>query len=271
MNKQQFLERYEDLGWTYVKPNVTQALRINTLLIKENELLKRLEEKGVLLKKAKQTNHGYFIEHAPFKLSSTLEYLKGFFFMQDASAQKAAELLDPKPNDKVLDMCAAPGAKTTHLAQIMQNKGVIVGTELKKERLIGLKNNLERCNVKNTLIYNMNAKDAPKLNMQFDKILLDAPCSGNFTQDKDWFAKRDLAGITRNANLQRQLLKAAFYDLKKEGEIVYATCSLEPEENEENCSWFQQELPVKMTHFERIWPEQTTGFFMAKFKKVDDS
>ncbi|MBS3128910.1 RsmB/NOP family class I SAM-dependent RNA methyltransferase [Candidatus Woesearchaeota archaeon] len=263
-----FSERYADLGWHYKPCTPLHALRVNTLLIEEKKLLEKLKKKNIILEKAEHTKYGHFIQKTPFPLSSTLEYLKGYFFLQDAATQKAVELLNPHAQDLVLDMCSSPGGKTTHLAQLMQNKGVIVALELKRERMIALKNNLERCQIRNSLVYNINSKDAPSLGILFDKILLDAPCSGNFTQEKDWFQKRNLEGIQRNASLQRELLASAFHCLKNEGELVYSTCSLEPEENEENCAWFQKEFPVKMLSFERIWPDKTTGFFMAKFKKT---
>jgi len=268
MQKNFFIERYADLGWEYKHVDPLHAIRVNTLIVKEKELIERLNNRGVELEKAKGIQHGFFITKTPFPLTSSLEYLKGYFFFQDAAAQKAAELLNPKKEELVLDMCASPGGKTCHLAQLMENTGNIVALELKKERLIPLKNNLERCQIKNTIVYNINAKQAVHFKILFDKILLDAPCSGNFTQERDWFKKRDIDGIKRNADLQKELLQTAFYCLKTNGELVYATCSLEPEENEENCAWFQKKFPVKMVSFERVWPEQTTGFFMAKFKKI---
>ena len=268
MKKEEFLQRYQDLGWNYKEPRPFPALRVNTLLIKEEALVQRLKEKGVVLEKVPNVKHGYFIKKSPFSLASTIEYLKGYFFLQDAAAQRAVEVLNPTKQDLVLDMCASPGGKTTQMAQKMNNEGVIVSLELKKERLVALKNNLERCQVKNVIVYNINARDSPKLHLLFDKILLDAPCSGNFSLERGWFEKRDLDGIRRNAQLQKELLAAGFDALKPQGELVYATCSLEPEEDENNCSWFQKRFPVKMISFERVWPDKTHGFFLAKFVRL---
>ncbi len=149
--------------------------------------------------------------------------------------------------------------------------------------MIALKNNLERCGVKNCLSYQKDAVHAADLGMKFDKILLDAPCSGNFTTDSDWLEKRDLEGVRSMARTQKALLKSAVGVLKKGGVIVYSTCSLEPEEDEEVVEWVLDNLPLKLVGTEldvgdpgitertvlcrRFWPDKTDtqGFFLAKF------
>jgi 16S rRNA C967 or C1407 C5-methylase (RsmB/RsmF family) len=130
--------------------------------------------------------------------------------------------------------------------------------------------------------------------MQFDRILLDVPCSGNFAADREWFARRTLRDVERNAKIQREILSEAEMCLKEDGEIVYSTCSLEPEEDELNMDWavkslnleiedvncpgekgltkvFGQELDVSVEHCRRIWPEETQGFFVCKLKKRRNS
>jgi 16S rRNA C967 or C1407 C5-methylase (RsmB/RsmF family) len=136
----------------------------------------------------------------------------------------------------------------------------------------------------------MDARQASRLKVKFDRILLDVPCSGNFVTDKDWFKKRTIQDVKRNARLQREILKEAAKVLKNDGEIVYATCSLEPEENELNIDWaikslklkvekinchgekaltdvFGKKLDSPIKHCKRIWPGQTQGFFVCKLKK----
>jgi 16S rRNA C967 or C1407 C5-methylase (RsmB/RsmF family) len=158
--------------------------------------------------------------------------------------------------------------------------------------MFALANQLERSRVTNTAVYNLDVKEASRLDMLFDCVLLDVPCSGNPITDRDWFHKRTLDDVHRNARRQRQILAEAAKVTKAGGEIVYATCSLEPEENEFNIDWAINKLPVKVEKIKchgdkgltkvfgkeldpsikrckRIWPYQTQGFFVCKLKKQE--
>jgi len=193
-------------------------------------------------------------------------------------------------NKTVLDACAAPGGKTVQLADLMQNSGAIVALDIDKRRLTALTNHLERCRVANTIVYLMDARKATGLNIKFSRILLDVPCSGNFATDKQWFSRRTLEDVERNAQLQREILSETVNIVKDDGEIVYSTCSLEPEEDELNIDWaiknlhlqtepiecygekgltniFGKTLDPSVENCRRIWPSQTQGFFVAKLKK----
>jgi NOL1/NOP2/sun family putative RNA methylase len=278
-----FLKRYKDLGHDIdpEKISIKQSIRFNTLKISEQELIKRLREKNIRLTKISFTDFGYYVE-AEFSLSSTPEYLQGYYYIQEAASQLPAQVLDVKPGETVLDMCAAPGSKTTQLAQYMQNKGCIVALDSNISRLAALKNNIERCGVKNCLVYHKDSCFVSDINKKFDRILLDAPCSGNFTTDPGWFDKRTIEGIISLTKNQKSLLRAAVSVLKPGGTIVYSTCSLEPEENEEVIEWALSNLPIKLlpislkigdsgltektTLCKRFWPEKTgtQGFFIAK-------
>jgi 16S rRNA C967 or C1407 C5-methylase (RsmB/RsmF family) len=141
-------------------------------------------------------------------------------------------------------------------------------------------------------VFHLDAKRAEEMGESFDRILLDMPCSGNFASDKNWFEQRTMTDIKRNAALQRQILSEALKVLKHDGEIVYSTCSLEPEENEINIDWavknlglqvqqvgcygqkglttvFDKDLDVSIQNCKRIWPGLTQGFFIAKLKRAD--
>ena len=266
--KKFFVERYKKLGWEFSEPKIKQAIRVNTQKISKEKLKKRLSELGVKATYVEFTKDGLFIEKTHFSIGSAVEYLLGYYYIQEASAQTAAELLNLTDKDVVLDCCAAPGGKTTQISQLMKNKGVVVALDKKSQRLIALKNNIERMGCKNVIVYNLDALNVSSLGIKFDKILLDAPCSGNFTQQDDWFDRRDLDGIRGNAENQRKLLKACYDVLKPGGTLVYATCSLEPEENEENISWFSKNFKVKLVTQKRFWPSQENrGFFTAKLVK----
>ena len=288
-----FLDRYKKLGQTVSRINLQPAIRINTLKISEAELISRLKKLGVKLEFIPFAKHGYYCA-SKFSLGAITEYLRGYFYLQEAAAQIPVQVLDPKSGETVLDCCASPGGKTTQIAQYMKNKGILIALEKKRHRMISLKTNLERCGVSNCVAYFMDANKVSSLNIEFDKILLDAPCSGNFITDQAWFNKRDLEGIRRAAEIQKSLIEKSLAVLKKGGILVYSTCSLEPEENELNMQWMLKNFKVKIEKINlktgdtglinvfnkklnksiancvRFWPNKTNteGFFIAKIKKL---
>jgi NOL1/NOP2/sun family putative RNA methylase len=287
------VKRYKSLGCTCQNIELKHSLRVNTLKIPEAEIIMRLKDLGVKLTKISYTDYGYHYD-AKFSLGATPEYLQGYYYLQEAASQLPPKILEPRPDDKVLDMCAAPGSKTTEIAQYMQNKGIIVALDADPRRLFALRNNLERCSVTNVILYKKDSRFVSDLGMQFDKILLDAPCTGNYIVEKDFFTKKSVDGIRERARLQKELLKAAIKVLKKDGTLVYSTCSLEPEEDEMNIDWvlskypdikleetglsvgdsgltevFGNRLNPEMKKCRRFWPEKTgtEGFFIAKIVK----
>ena len=288
-----FLNRYKQLGEKVSDIKLRPALRVNTLKTDAETLKKRLNQFDVTLEKISYANDGYFYS-AKFSLGAITEYLRGYFYLQEAAAQLPVQVLEPKPGEFVLDCCAAPGGKTTQVAQLMKNKGIVVALDKKKHRIVSVKTNLERCGVHNCAAYIMDANKVGSLNLQFDKILLDVPCSGNFVTDKSWFRKRHLAGIKRAAEIQRNLIEKSLAVLKKGGILVYSTCSLEPEENELNMQWMLKHFKVKIEKIDlpvgsnglttvfnkmldksiancrRFWPNKTgtEGFFIARIKKL---
>ena len=289
-DKKIFVTRYEELGWEHKDVKPRQAIRINSINTKEVVVTKRLQSLGIMLEKIPFLKNGYWICKSKFSVGATSEYLLGLYSIQEAAAQIPATLFTKLKDKIVLDACAAPGGKTVQLADLMQNTGAIIALDVKKRRLTALSNHLERCHVKNTIVYQMDARYVSRLRMKFDRILLDVPCSGNFVTDKEWFRKRTIKDVERNAKLQKEILTEAARVLKDDGEIVYATCSLEPEENELNVDWtiknlnlqvekincygekaltnvFGKQLDISVEYCRRIWPGQTQGFFVCKLKK----
>ena len=289
-----FLDRYAKLGEKVPsKVTLKPTFRVNTLRIDEQNLVQRMKDHGVKLEKVGWLRNGYSVSHSKFSLGASTEALLGYIYLQEAAAQLPVDALNPKADEFVLDCCAAPGGKTTQIAQRMQNTGTLVALEKRGHRLLSLRNNLERMGISNTVVYHMDAVKAGKLGIQFDKILLDAPCSGNFVTDSEWFKKRSLNDIKRSGLSQRPLIKAALSVLKPGGALVYSTCSLEPEENELNMQWlldtervslepavtgigdpglttvFGQRLHPSIMNCRRFWPHktQTEGFFIAKVRK----
>ncbi|MGQ9507276.1 MAG: RsmB/NOP family class I SAM-dependent RNA methyltransferase [Candidatus Bathycorpusculaceae bacterium] len=288
--KEFFVNRYKMLGWKYEDVELKPAIRINSMNVEEEEVVKRLQSLGVELEKIPFLEMGYWVSHSKFSVGATTEYLLGYYSIQEAASQIPATLFTDLKDKIVLDVCAAPGGKTVQLADLMGNTGVIIALDVKLRRLTALSNQLERCHVKNAIVYNLDARYASKLKMKFDRILLDVPCSGNFSTDKEWFSRRTIKDVEENAKRQKEILTEAAKILKDDGEIVYSTCSLEPEENELNINWavknlgfqveriscygepsptkiFGKKLDSQIEYCRRIWPGKTQGFFICKLKK----
>jgi NOL1/NOP2/sun family putative RNA methylase len=285
--KEFFISRYAELGWKYREVEQRQAIRINTTNARGKNLVGRLEGLGVHLKKIPFLPQGYWVVDSTVSVGATAEYLLGFYSVQEAAAQIPVTLFTGLKGKKVLDLAAAPGGKTTQLADIMEGTGAIVALDVEKRRLTALSNHLERCHVANTVVYQMDAREILNFGLKFDRILADVPCSGNFAGDKNWFRNRTLKDVKRNSALQRELLTKAAQCLTPDGEIIYSTCSLEPEEDEINMDWavknlnleikeidcigesgitevFGKRLDPSVAQCRRFWPEQTQGFFVCK-------
>jgi NOL1/NOP2/sun family putative RNA methylase len=288
--KEFFVQRYEQMGWKQGEIKLKQSIRINTANARQAHVVERLESRGIELEKIPFLESGYWVRSSEFSVGATAEYLLGLYSVQEAAAQIPAALYNGLEDKTVLDACAAPGGKTVQLADSMRNTGVIIALDIKKQRLIALSNQLERCHVRNTVVYQMDARHASRLNLKFDCILLDMPCSGNYAADEQWFNRRTIRDVERNAELQRLILTESVGTLKDDGEMVYATCSLEPEEDEFNIDWAIENLSLRVEEIScygekshtrifgkrvnsmvencrRIWPGQTQGFFICKLKR----
>ena len=289
-DKEFFVDRYRQLGWEFEDAEPRLSIRINDTNAKGKNLKERLQASGVQLDKVPFLETGYWVCSSKVSVGATAEYLLGLYSIQEAAAQIPATLFTILKDRTVLDACAAPGGKTVQLADLMGNTGVLVVLDVEKQRLAALSNHLERCHVSNAVVYHLDARQASRLKLKFNRVLLDVPCSGNFAADRDWFKRRTLADVKRNARLQREIIAEAAACLSSEGEIVYSTCSLEPEENEVNMDWaikhlslqieeidchgqkgltevFGSQLDGSVARCRRIWPAETQGFFVCKLKK----
>jgi len=289
--KQFFIDRYAELGWKYRETELQQSIRINQTIAKVKKLPERLRSLGVHVEKVPFLPSGYWVGKSKVSAGATAEYLLGMYSIQEAAAQIPATLFTALNGKTVLDASAAPGGKTVQLADLMENSGAIIALDESKQRLMVMANHLERCHVSNTIVYNLDARQASTLNRMFDRILLDVPCSGNFASDSQWFYRRTLADIEQNAKMQREILTEAAKCLAPNGEMVYSTCSLEPEEDELNMDWAVKILGLQIQHIDcigvdgltevfgrkldsqvancrRIWPEKTQGFFVCKLRRV---
>ena len=289
-SKQFFVDRYDKLGWRYHQVKARQAVRINETKAKGKTVLERLKKDGVTLDRIPFLENGYWVRRSRVSVGATAEYLLGLYSIQEAAAQIPAAFFSDLKSKVVLDACAAPGGKTVQLSNLMENTGIIVALDVNKRRLSALANHLERCHISNSIVYDRDARYASGLKLKFDRVLLDVPCSGNFVTDEHWFKRRTLKDIERNAKLQQEILTEACKCLKDDGEIIYSTCSLEPEEDELNADWaiknlslevekvnsigkdgvtniFGWKLDASTSGCRRIWPGDTQGFFVCKLKK----
>ncbi len=297
-----FAERYYQL-WGERVVKIAEAMekplprcfRVNTLRIEIPKLTKLLNKKGFQFKRVPWAREGFCLTREPFSITSTPEYLSGLLYIQEASSMYPPIALEPKPGEIVADMAAAPGGKTSYMAQLMKNKGVIYAFDVGEERLKEMRLNLSRLGVTNTIIFHKSSLYLGELGIEFDKILLDAPCTGSGTIHKnpERKANRTLEDVRFCQNLQMKLIKVALENLKKGGILVYSTCSLEPEENEFVIQWvldnfkvellplhygepalvkpFGVELNEEIIKARRFYPDKhnTSGFFIAKIMKLE--
>jgi NOL1/NOP2/sun family putative RNA methylase len=272
-----------------------KCIRLNTLRVSPDHLLARLGDKGFRLERINWVPYGFRVLEERLPLGATTEFLLGYYYIQEAAAMLPAHVLAPNPTDCVIDLCAAPGGKTTQLAQIMENKGTIIAIDLNRARMKSLRSNLSRCGVSNAIAFRMDGKDAVSLGVTADKILLDAPCScdGVIPFDPSRKRSRGLDDIQFCSSIQRKLIAAAIECLAPEGELTYSTCSTAPEENE--CviaeaieklevkvvdtgltfgdegfrEAFDMKFPDELRLARRLYPHKhgTEGFFLCKLKK----
>ena len=210
------------------------SIRVNTLKVSVLELKKRLEKKGNELKPIEWVPYGFNIVKEGSNLGSSHEFLQGYYYLQNIASMLSAIILDPKPNDIVIDMCAAPGSKSTHLAQLMENEGTLILIEKNLNRIPALEVNLRRMGITNSIVLNMDAINLSNINVKGDKILLDAPCTGEglIIQDPSRKKSKKMKDIEKMSSIQKKLLTTGLKALNSGGMLLYCTCSIAPEENE---------------------------------------
>mmetsp|Transcript_68 Transcript_68/g.122 ORF Transcript_68/g.122 Transcript_68/m.122 type:complete len:629 (+) Transcript_68:28-1914(+) len=279
------------------------VIRTNTLKVRRKDLAQALMKRGINLDPlAKWSKVGLKISESPVPVGATPEYLAGYYMLQSAASMCPVMALSPQPGEKVMDMASAPGGKTSYLAQMMKNTGHILANDLKKERQKATIANLHRLGVKNTVVCCHDGRKLAKMVNRFDRILLDAPCSGLgvISRDQSVKVQRTIKDIERTAHLQKELLLAGIDALnhksKTGGFIVYSTCSVSVAENEEVVNYILSKRDVKIvdagldfgvpgyTRYQhkrfhpsvaltrRFYPHvhNMDGFYVAKIQKLSD-
>ncbi|KAG9471314.1 probable 28S rRNA (cytosine(4447)-C(5))-methyltransferase [Eleutherodactylus coqui] len=280
------------------------TIRTNTLKTRRRDLAQALINRGVNLDPlGKWSKTGLVIYDSSVPVGATPEYLAGHYMLQGASSLLPVIALAPQENERVLDMCCAPGGKTSYMAQLMKNTGVVVANDMNAERLHSVVGNLHRLGVSNCIICNYDGRQMPKVFEGFDRVLLDAPCSGTGIISKDPAVKtnKDLQDIQRCSHIQKELILSAIDCLDAQstsgGFLVYCTCSITVEENECVVDYALKKRNVKLVptgldfgkegfvRFQerrfhqslrltrRFYPHthNMDGFFIAKFRKFSNS
>jgi tRNA (cytosine49-C5)-methyltransferase len=280
------------------------SIRCNTLKISPDELKERLEGRGWKIKQPFEEFPEVMVVGPglkPGELGNSREHLMGQFYVQEISSMLPMLALKPEAGEIILDLCASPGSKTTQAAAMMENRGTIIANEVNLGRIGILNSNLERCGVMNTIVTRKEGvalceRMLKKSKVRFDKILVDAPCSGEGTLRKSpkTFLMWNPHMIKKIARTQRKLAESAIKLLKIGGEMIYSTCTLAPEEDEmivdhliKNfdveieqitlplkfrcgvCEWEGKELSGEVKKCLRLYPQDndTDGFFVAKIVK----
>jgi ribosomal RNA methyltransferase Nop2 len=278
------------------------VIRTNTLRTHRRDLAQSLINRGVTLEPVgKWSKVGLQVFESQVPLGATPEYLAGHYILQAASSFLPVMALAPQEHERILDMAAAPGGKTTYIAALMKNTGSIFANDSNKSRAKALIGNIHRLGAKNTIVCHHDAREFPKLIGGFDRVLLDAPCSGTGVIAKDASVKTNKTekDFLMLPHLQKQLLLSAIdsvdYASKTGGYIIYSTCSVTIEENEQVVQYALRKRPnvklvetglvfgkegftsymgktfdpsLKMTR--RFYPHayNVDGFFVSKFKKT---
>lgn len=283
---------------SFLHPRVT-GVRVNTVKANSTETSKSLEKQNISFSRLPWFSDGFIFSGDKNVLQETEEYKNGQIYFQSLSSMLVPLVLDPKENEVLLDMCASPGSKTTEIAALMKNTGKIIANDRSRERLFKLRENIKILGITNVDVMNfpgeMFWRKFPEV---FDKVLVDVPCSmeGRFISGvektyKDWSPKKSKL----LSQMQKKLLHSAVSCTKSGGIIVYSTCTLSIEENEEVINWILKKDPTlilekiaidlpesmsgytayegkefnpQLAHTVRILPsERMEGFFIAKLRK----
>jgi NOL1/NOP2/sun family putative RNA methylase len=295
--KQLFANEAENFFATY-NQNKQSGLRFNPLKISKSDFEKLSPFK---LEPVPFVHTGYYYQQDTDQPGKHPFHAAGLYYIQEPSAMFIAEQLAPMKGDRVLDLCAAPGGKTTQLAGMMDQEGLLVANEINTKRAKALSENIERLGITNALVTNETPERlAERFQGYFDKILVDAPCSGEgmFRKDEEAIRYWSQDHVNSCARQQQNILDSAFKMLKKDGILVYSTCTFSPEENEQTIEAFlnkyvdmelqsiikpegiQDGRPEWSTtkredllKVARLWPHklQGEGHFVAKLKKTSSA
>lgn len=281
----------------YSRP-LPDSFRVNTLKIDRENCLNLLREEGLTVRRIPFTVDGFYAEPEGL-LTVSLWHMLGYVYAQGPVSILVTELLDVEPGHWVLDLCAAPGSKTTHIAARLRGEGVVVANDVSRTRIKALSSNMQRCGVVNGVLTLADGRRfGYRYRGMFDRVMIDAPCTSLGIGSKDWSVLRNwtTGSSARLSRLQTSLLFSGYMALKPGGILIYSTCTFHPFENETVVNNLLEKfeeaevLPIKLNGLEcdwgfdewggrifspevrktvRIWPFQSgaEGFYIAKIRK----
>jgi NOL1/NOP2/sun family putative RNA methylase len=262
-------------------------IRVNTLAAVEEAIVQKLAQEGVEIQKTAQLKFTYQVLSSKKPLNALPSYAEGLFYIQDKASCFATQAAAPKPGKTVFDICAAPGAKTTFLAQLMQNQGSIYSVDFSSKRMKTWKKETARMGTKNAEPLIVDARVSLPLQSEADLVILDPPCTSTGVFAKQPSSKWRLSpnSIRNMSELQWQMINNCAEKVAKDGILAYSTCSITVEENEGIIERFLKEHPeftlaeiepkigmpglIGLTQCKRLYPHihQCNGFFIAKLQK----
>ena len=277
---------YDFYGMDYTKAYLRDAdrvknlaIRVNSLKTNKKELKNKLIDDGFKVEEGDISNMSLIVKN-PAGLASSKFFKAGFFTIQQEASMKTVEVLDPKENSRILDLCAAPGTKTSYLAEYTKNTAKIVANDLAKSKNKLILENIERLGLKNISLTNYDASSfVEDFKDGFDYVLVDAPCSGLGVVGRkpEIRYNRSKETIVRLANLQREILENALKYVKKGGFLVYSTCTIGPLENRDNFKFLMDKENLELVAINgedfieyKSFETMTDGFFISKFRKKYD-
>lgn len=255
------------------------SIRINRLKTNKDDLISQLINENFQVKEGSISKNSIIVEN-PSGLADSLLFKDGYFTIQQESSMKAVEILNPKKGTKILDLCAAPGTKTSYLGEWTENESEIIANDISESKNDLIYENIERLGLRNISLTNYDASTfVEEFSNEFGYVMVDAPCSGLGVVGRkpEIRYNRDKETIVRLAKLQKEILNQAIKYLKPGGFLVYSTCTIGPLENRDN---FKYLLDIKELEHIKIngkdfieyksFEDMTDGFFISKFRKIND-
>ncbi|RGI13935.1 16S rRNA (cytosine(967)-C(5))-methyltransferase RsmB [Roseburia sp. TF10-5] len=245
------------------------TIRTNLSAVTPEELVNKLKAEGVTVHAVPELPYAFEISGLDY-LAGLKSFKEGLFYVQDVSSMLVAETAAPKKNDYVIDVCAAPGGKSTHMAELLQGSGMVEARDLTEYKVDLIRENIARHGLSNMKAVQMDATvDDPDSHQKADVLVCDLPCSGLGVMGKktDIRYKMTKEKAAELAKLQRQILSVVWDYVRPGGTLVYSTCTIHRSENEDNTAWFLKEHPEFSLEFQRqIFPGEagSDGFFLAK-------
>ena len=264
-------ETVEKMGKVFLEERPV-TVRRNTAVVSKEEFEKELEKDGVVYRRHPVLPYAYELTNYDY-LAGLLSFQKGYFYIQDISSMQVAEWAEPKEGDYVIDVCAAPGGKAIHLAEKLSGTGYVEARDLTEYQVALIEENIERSGLDNIEAVCQDATINDEASYEKADILIaDLPCSGLGILGKkpDLKSKMTVEMAKGLADLQRQILTVVHNYVKPGGKLLYSTCTINREENEDNAAWFVENFP----EFEKIREKQMLpgsdmgdGFYIAEFRK----